>query len=225
MRSLASIVLLLLLSLPNNAFSESTIDLYGGYAATRKGDVTITRYYFIGTPDTYNDSISGKGGTVGVRAIHWLDDDDMRMLDQSEEVIDGKNYKIVGFGADLFGFQAKGDNTEATSIDIALNVMFRYPHKRWQPYMGMGLLFHWSNVHVGKDTELGESVSGSDSGIGMDFQTGIRVPLSEEYALFAEYRYTSISVSEDSDTLFFGGDLISADIRTNHYIIGFSWSL
>lgn len=225
MRGWTKLLLLSLAALPYNLLGESTVDLYGGYTSAKTSDLSITHYYLIGTPDTYESTFSGNGGTIGVRAIHWLDDDDMTSLDQSPEVIETQGHRFVGFGADLFGFQVKGDNTDAWSIDLALNVMFRYPHETWQPYMGMGLLFHWSNVHVGKDTAYGESVSGSDSGMGMVFQTGLRVSLSREYALFAEYRYTPINFSEDTDTLYFGGDLISADIRASHYLIGFSWAL
>ncbi len=225
MKRLLSTLSCLLLLTSFDVYAESTVDLYGGIANTDKANVTITRYYFIGTPDTFTDSINGSSGVLGVRFVHWLDEDDIRSLRQKNQDNDMQDYRFVGFSADLLGFKANGDNTDALTAAITLNVLFRYPHKTWQPYMGIGILFHTTKIDVSGESELGESTSGSDSGLGMDFQAGLRVSLSSRYALFTEYRYTFINFEQDTDTMFFGGDFLSTELQTHHYLVGISWSL
>lgn len=219
---LLSIFSILLLS-PLYLLAESTIDVYGGYADTKNTDVTVTHYYFIGTPYTYSEPINGSSGTLGIRYVQWLDQETDRQISAEDET--GVNYSWIGFSADLFGFHASGENTDAYTVALTLNMLLRYPHKTWQPYFGYGFLFHGSNVDATDHSGQRESASGSDLGLGFDFCTGLLWRVKSSFSLFAEYRYTSVNFDEDEDDLIFGGDVLSTHLRTNHYLLGISFAL
>jgi opacity protein-like surface antigen len=215
---LFSILLLSPFPLP----AESTIDVYGGYSDTKSADVTVTHYYFIGTPSTYSEPINGSSGTLGIRYVQWLEPETNLSINTEDKT--GMNYSWVGFSADLFGFHASGENTDAYTVALSLDILFRYPHKTWQPYFGYGLLLHGSKVDASDQSGQGESASGSDFGLGFDFRTGLLWRVKSSFSLFAEYRYTSVNFKEDKDDLFFGGDVLSTHLRTNHYLLGVSFA-
>ena len=202
--------------------AESTLDVYGGYADTKKSDVTVTHYYFIGTPYTYSQPIDGSSGTLGIRYVHWLDPETDLWINTQDET--GVDYSWVGFSAGLSGFHASGENTDAYTVALSLDILFRYPHKRWQPYLGYGVLLHGSNVDISDPSGQEESASGSDFGLGFDFRTGLLWRIKSSFSLFAEYRYTSVNFKEDKDDLIFGGDVLSTHLRTNHYLLGVSFT-
>ena len=221
MRPFSSIVLFVSLLMIVQGNAESTWDLYGGYSKTQKSDVTVTRYYFYGGPDTYYDTVAGSSGMLGTRFVYWLNAE-KNLWATSEN---GDDYQWLGFGADLFGFQLKDGNTDGYSVQFALDILFRYPHKTWQPYFGFGLLSHYSTIKVHNHPEIGSTVSGSDNGLGFDLRTGMLWKVTGTFSLFGELRYTTANFSEDKDDLILSGDTIGTDLDTVHYIMGISFPL
>lgn len=214
------------LFLPQPVCAQKTVDIYGGQSDTASTTVTATQYPWIGTPTSTTETMNGSSGLLGIRTVGWFDPEDNAWLDPEGSLEEGWNYAWLGGSVDLFGFRAHGENTESTTVAVAFDAMFRYPGDTFQPYLGIGILMHESKISVSEKSALGEALSGSGYGMGLDLRTGLVWSVHSRVSLFAEYRYTSLSIdydSTDDDLVLFGGESISANLKTNHFLAGLSF--
>ncbi len=68
-----------------------------------------------------------------------------------------------------------------------LNIMFRHPGKRLQPYIGIGPGLFFANRST-----LGTDESQSNTKIGLNAQLGLRYFMSRHWALFGEYKFNYV---------------------------------
>jgi opacity protein-like surface antigen len=113
--------------------------------------------------------------------------------------------RIVGLEAELAGFTGNVDAPQATSggvtrsahfrlnlINAMTNLLFRYPGKIVQPYLGMGVgisggfarSLNVQNSSVGTITE-----NAGDGAFAYQFIGGARVNVNQNWFLFSEYKY------------------------------------
>jgi len=94
----------------------------------------------------------------------------------------------------------------------AFNAVVRYPHKRFQPYVGVGL-----GVFFGETSWGGTKLS--DNWVpGFNALAGIRGFITEYLAVFAEYKYNYVTFNlESSDTTFAGTSLGGNDSVNGTY--------
>lgn len=69
----------------------------------------------------------------------------------------------------------------------------RYPGKRFQPYVGAGLGIYWARV------TSDAAGTGSDTSPGVNLLVGSRFFLTEQFALFAEYKYNRATFDMGQD--------------------------
>lgn len=93
---------------------------------------------------------------------------------------------------------------------VAANVIARYRSGRFQPYAGLGLgLFHFS---------ASGSVEGSQITAGLNALAGMRWFLTENIAVFSEYKYNRATVNFGDD--FYG---LKGDYAVTHLAVGFGF--
>jgi opacity protein-like surface antigen len=99
----------------------------------------------------------------------------------------------------------------------ALNVMLRYPGKRFQPYVGIGPAMYWARI-AGSEVSLinNQPVQASDSSIGFNALVGTRFFLTKQLAIFAEYKYNKASFTFENNVQF------KADYSANNIVGGLS---
>ncbi len=215
-----------ILFLPQLVSAQKMVDIYGGYSDTASATVTATQYPWIGSSVSASETIDGSSGLFGMRIVGCFDPEDNSWMDPEKTLKEGSNYSWLGGSVDIFGFRAHGENTESTTVAIAFNAMFRYPGDTFQPYFGMGILMHESEISVSEKSALGKAMSGSGYGMGLDLSTGLLWSVHSRVSLFAEYRYTSLSIdydSTDDDLVLFGGESIHTNLKTNHFLAGLSF--
>jgi opacity protein-like surface antigen len=81
-------------------------------------------------------------------------------------------------------------NTIGSHVRIAtwaVNWIIRYPGERFQPYAGIGAGLFWGRVS-GDDTG-----TGSDTSPGLNALAGVRLFITQRFALFAEYKYNRVT--------------------------------
>jgi opacity protein-like surface antigen len=99
-----------------------------------------------------------------------------------------------------------------------LNIIARYPGKRFQPYIGGGVGVGWarlSDVHT-FSTSTGQPIieSQSDKSLAYTGLAGLRFFATKHLAVFTEYKYTSSSFN-------FGGNIaIKADYTAHNIVAG-----
>jgi len=91
----------------------------------------------------------------------------------------------------------------------ALNWIIRYPGERFQPYAGIGAGLFWGRVSGSV------SGTGSDTSPGVNALAGVRLLLTQRFALFAEYKYNRV-------TFDFGG-VTHALYQVNNVVGGLSF--
>jgi opacity protein-like surface antigen len=97
----------------------------------------------------------------------------------------------------------------------AINVIARYPGKRFQPYVGVGFTMNWARFSS-PDQRFGRSQTASDTSPGFNVLAGSRFFLTKHVALYGEYKYTKSSFDFGNNVLF------QADYSAHNLIAGVS---
>lgn len=77
-----------------------------------------------------------------------------------------------------------------------VNLMFRYPVMRLQPYVGVGLGLFFARVHT---TQVGVEGSQSDFSIGLNAKAGLEFYITRNLSVFGEWKYNRANFGFDSN--------------------------
>ena len=177
---------------PSVSRAERFFDLYGGAAF---GQSTQVDHQFFGDPtlfprpapiSTTKDLGFSPAWTVGGRVGYWLEP-----------------WPWLGAAMDISYFELKGSRAEIDLIPMSFLVMLRYPmmtseafpNGRLQPYLGIGPSVYYSHASVNFDPPFQNANHGSLFGdVGLDMRAGTLWQLSKMLGVFAEYRFTHVSL-------------------------------
>jgi opacity protein-like surface antigen len=96
-----------------------------------------------------------------------------------------------------------------------VNLVFRYPGKRFQPYVGVGPGIFFARL---KDAQTGDSQSSTS--LGLNVQVGLRYFLARHVALFGEYKFNYARLSfEEKPNL----DGFDATYSANNFVFGIGY--
>lgn len=99
----------------------------------------------------------------------------------------------------------------------AINVIARYPGKRFQPYVGVGLGMFGASVSSNQVQTLNnQPLSASDFSFGLNALAGVRYFLTKRVALFGEYKYNRASFQFEGNAQF------KADYSASNIVGGIS---
>jgi opacity protein-like surface antigen len=93
----------------------------------------------------------------------------------------------------------------------AVNLVFRHPGERFEPYAGVGLGIFWARV-AGASAAGGIGTS-ADTSPGLNALAGMRFLLTERLVFFTEYKYTRASFD-------FGKDIALHTLYEAHHFVG-----
>lgn len=98
----------------------------------------------------------------------------------------------------------------------ALNLIARYPGKRFQPYIGIGPAMYWARISGSEILPVGSGrpLSASDSSIGLNALVGARYFLTKQLAVFTEYKYNKASFTFENNAQF------KTDYSANNIVAG-----
>lgn len=100
----------------------------------------------------------------------------------------------------------------------AINVIARYPGKRFQPYVGVGLGMYGASVSSNQVQTLNnQPLSASDFSFGLNALAGVRYFLTKHVALFGEYKYNKASFQFEGNAQF------KADYSASNIVGGISF--
>lgn len=99
-----------------------------------------------------------------------------------------------------------------------VNLLFRYPGKRFQPYLGIG-----PGVFFGTHEFAGESQSSTT--VGLNTQLGLRYFMSRHWALFGEYKfnYARFNFEETNPGQPIGLDGVKATYSAHIFALGIGY--
>jgi len=105
------------------------------------------------------------------------------------------NFVFASTGTRSLTEMITGQSFRVTTL--AINEVFRYPGKRFQPYIGAGLGLFYAQKH---NTIFGDSQSSFRHGLNV--QGGLRILASQHVAFFAEWKfnYTRFHFDETGNT-------------------------
>ena len=192
-----------ILFLPQILFAELTFDLYGGHSNTKQTNVDITLLDYV-PAKTATEPINGSSNIYGLRVVGWLN-------------------SWMGIGADLYTFHANSATVEIKPLVVSGSIMFRYPDKTWKPYMGFGVSSSACHITISQASDLGVGISETtENSYGWDFSTGILWSINRYISLFAEYRYSHISINLGDEKFYESNTKVDSTLNTNHYLTGIS---
>jgi opacity protein-like surface antigen len=96
-----------------------------------------------------------------------------------------------------------------------VNLVFRYPGKRLQPYVAIG-----PGVFFARIKDPNSSDSQSDTRLGLNTQVGIRYFLTRHVALFGEWKYNYARFHFEEMPDYFG---FNATYSMNHFVLGLGY--
>jgi len=75
-----------------------------------------------------------------------------------------------------------------------VNLMFRYPHARVQPYVGVGPGIFFARINI---TEQGLEATQNNVRVGLNAKAGVEVFITRHIAVFGEYKYNWVRFNFD----------------------------
>lgn len=204
--------------LPHAAWAEFEVSLYYGEQTAPPSDVTIRGDDVI-PDDRFEQDWVGNSSTWpiygGLRVTYWQSENFGYGLDWTHNKVEPRR------GSEPEGF----DNLEFTD---GLNTWLITAYYRWPdvvetpfggltPYVGAGAGISLPGVEVryqGSDT-----FEYQITGLAAQVLAGVSVPISEDWSLFTEYKYTYTENEVD----LVGGGTLTSDITTNAINIGISY--
>ena len=172
---------------PTVASSEGFIDLYSGAAYTQNADVSVKEFAPFFTPANVRrtvdfDTSIAFGGRIG----YW-----------------GERVPWLGLALDVSSFRAEGRGVDIDLIPLSPLLLLRwpmltgtdFPKGRLQPYVGVGPgIFIIPNFEVDFRPAVAKKVSEWQIEKGLDARAGLAWQLHKHFAVFAEYRFTHVSI-------------------------------
>ena len=187
------------------------LDLYLGGVVPEDGDVDAEAEPFgVKIKDSANNVDYDNTYTFGGRAGGWA-----------------PKSRWFGLALDVSYFKLDADGIETKVFPVSGLLLFRYPGKRLQPYLGIGPGLFVSDIEV--DIQLaGENkkFSGTSVDVGLDTRAGLAWRLFRHFAIFSEYRFTYFEGSYD-DKVSAAGTKTKVNIDTtnyvHHFLLGLSY--
>lgn len=202
---------------------EPFLDLYGGVAQTESTRVTAAHrdcavgfFFAFCSPET-RAARRGRfdtSPTYGVRGGYWFE-----------------TIPWLGVAGDLSHFEAKDDDARFRLTPFSLLVMARLPllateeipRGRLQPYLGLGPSIIVQEATVDFRPEVDRRVNVDSAEVGLDVRAGLTWQFHRRVGLFAEYRFTHVSISGDNESDFpVGTERVDATLSTHHFLSGIS---
>lgn len=126
-------------------------------------------------------------------------------------------FSITTPGGQVFNRVGDKPGAHTRMMTAALNVVVRYPGKRFQPYVGVGPAMYWARI-AGSEVQTinNQPLSASDSSLGLNAFVGARYFLTKHVAFFGEYKYNRASFEFQNNAQF------KADYSANNLAFGVS---
>ncbi len=99
-----------------------------------------------------------------------------------------------------------------------LNLMFRYPGKQVQPYLGIGPGIFLAKL---KEAQQGETLSSTT--VGVNVMAGLRYLVTRHVALFGEWKYNYTRMNYDQNLNFIQPFGLKADYHMHHVAFGVAY--
>lgn len=211
----AIIISCFILALPTFAAAQVELSFYGGAQSAPASDVTIRNDAIIPNDD-FSVSWEGRSASApvyyGIRATNWQSPTFGYGLDFSHNKVYPKDGALPA-GYDVLEF-TDGLNT------LTVNAYRRWPAALGavSPYVGGGLGI--SIPHVEVTYGASETFGYQFGGPAATWIAGASYPISDQWAVFGEYKGTFTSNTGDLDT----GGTVESDIFTNAVNLGVSFN-
>jgi hypothetical protein len=207
--ALAVVCLWLVAPLPADA--EKFADIYLGVAAPTDQDVRITGEVSGPNVDTTIKEQFDSSFVAGARFGAWF-------LESST------HGGWIGFGIDLAYYRLLPETIDAeiVVVPVVATLMFRYPGKYFQPYLGAGFgLFIGDADGDFSDFGLTSNFDSISVDLGWGARAGFAFPLHKRVALFCEYRLDGFH-QEHNDDHFWNEDTFEYDAVVHYGLAGIS---
>ena len=202
-------VLSLAIMIPTLASAEWYGGLYLGAAFPQDEDVKINSSAG-GVTSSGSEGVDFKTSfTTGGRFGYWFKQDPW-----------------IGFALDASYFKIQDSVTDINTLPLSILVMFRYPGKQVQPYLGVGVGIFFTDID--QKVDLSSFGAGTQTAkdkaldTGLDVRGGVSVPFKERFSIFGEYRFTYFQPDYDDRV---NGVKVKISTRsyTHSYLVGVSY--
>ena len=219
----------------NAASAEWEFGIYGGYNHTFDSNVGFKDP---GTQVLLN-AVSWQGVSFqappyyGVRTTYWFEKNPNwgLMLDFTHAKMKADKSEAVRVNGISDGHRIDeniriGDEfsrlefTDGNNL-LLLNAVYRMPmHRGVTPYIGAGVGVAIPHVEVQFSGDPDRTFEYQLTGIAAQFLTGIKWNISENWALFGEYKLSYAKV----DAKLVGDEKLQTELWTNHFLVGVSFT-
>ncbi|MCH7922691.1 MAG: porin family protein [Nitrospinae bacterium] len=202
-----AILLGALLMVPTQSFAQVYIGGYGGVAIPHDADATIVDPALLGPIAISGEVEFDPEVIAGARVGYWLEALDLPYfgveLDFYWTDPELDRFKLAGLSIPIDG--------DLTIISGGLNGLVRYPYGPIQPYAGVG------GAIVYGDLDLSGSRD-DDVSVALQLMGGVRGFVTDNVALFAEYKWVLTEFEFDDK-----GSKLELDYSTSHIYGGIEW--
>jgi hypothetical protein len=208
---IAFVAVCLGLMAPLPAGAEKYTDIYLGVAVPSDQDVRITGEVSGPDVDTTIKEQFDPSFVAGARFGAWFLESPTRS-------------GWIGFGIDLAYYKLLPEtiDVEIAVVPIVATLMFRYPGKHFQPYLGAGFgLFIGDADGNLSDFGLTSNFDSISVDLGWGARAGFAFPLHKKVALFLEYRLDGFRQDHTDDHLW-DEDTLEYDAVVHHGLVGIS---
>jgi len=198
--------------------AESQLSVYGGYQSSPHSVIT-------GEYD--NDPFDFTAGWdtkpfemppyYGFRYTFWSASDWGLSLDYVHSKVYSDDETRADTGFEVLEF------TDGINV-LTANAVRRFPNAgKWTPYVGAGLGFTFPHVEVQVNDAAVKTYETQIGGPAAQFHTGVEYSISENWAVFTEYKINYVMLDVDLDG---PGDnnFLQTDIITNAINVGVSYT-
>ena len=212
-----AILLGALLMVPTQSFAQIYVGAYGGAVFPHDADTEVDAVSGIPFPVLALSDIEFDTGVMfGARVGYWLEAIGLPYFG-----VEGEFYwgipEISGQDVTLVGVTIPIQEADFNVGTIGINLLARYPYGPIQPYLGGGLAILFADVDDIKLSVPPGDVflrGDNDTAVGLQLMGGLRGFVTDNVALFAEYKFV-ISELEFQD--------FELDYRASHVYGGIEW--
>ena len=212
-----AILLGAVLMVPTQSFAQIYVGAYGGAVFPHDADTEVDAVSGIPFPVLALSDIEFDTGVMfGARVGYWLEAIGLPYFG-----VEGEFYwgipEISGQDVTLVGVTIPIQEADFNVGTIGINLLARYPYGPIQPYLGGGLAILFADVDDIKLSVPPGDVflrGDNDTAVGLQLMGGLRGFVTDNVALFAEYKFV-ISELEFQD--------FELDYRASHVYGGIEW--
>ena len=227
----ASILTLVLGATPASA--EFQIGVYGGWNDSFDSDITLVQPN--GTNLTLKD-VPWDGASFddppywGARGIWWFDARPNwgLMIDYNHAKVIADQGAVVSVSGTrdgvTIGPKDRVGNTFSTMEftdglnEIYAGAMYRWPHERWTPYVGLGAGASFPHVEIQRTGSSVRTFEYQLTGVAVEGLVGVEYHIGPRVSVFSDYKLAFSSNDADVN----GGGTLETDVWTNQFIFGLS---